>query len=335
MLAAVAVALLFPGSALAQEESAYQRGRDARLAGDPATAVELLDEYPKTHPGEPDALTQLGYAYLALGRLGEAEEQFNAVLRSAPNYTDAAEGLALIEQRRRNGEARRGFVLLEGALSALDGDLQDWNEIGVVLGTPIASRDSLDLRGSWYERFGLRDVELAALYTHRAGEDTWLRVGASGTPSADFRPEVALTAGIDRRITRGPNATVVGVDAAWRRFPAQDVFNVSPAITRYFGNTGEVSVTARANALIAEGDAMRLGGSLRADYAPAQRTRAFLGVAAGPDTDLGVVTDTYSVFGGGEVPFGDRLSLTGSIAREWRDGPADRTEFRLGLKVGW
>ena len=83
-----------------------------------------------------------------------------------------------------------------------------------------------------------------------------------------------------------------------------------------------------------EGDRLRVGGSLRGTWEPGDRRRLFAGVAAGPDTDLGVVTDTWSLFGGGELPIGARISVVGSLAREWREGPADRTEFRIGLKVG-
>ena len=330
----VALAVLTPSGLMAQEATSYDRGVEARLAGDPAKAVPLLEQWLAGHPEDVDARVQLGYAYIALDRPRDAETQFRTVLASAPNYTDASEGLAQIERRRSPGSDRPGFILFESAIAALDDGQEDWNEAGVLLSLPAATRDTFDLRGTWYERFGLEDTEVAALYTHRASDDTWLRFGAGGAPAADFRPEIGLSAGVDHRLADGPAATVVGVDAAWRKFPAQDVFNVSPAITRYLGGAGSFSLTARANALVAQGDKMRLGGSLRGDYAPGGGKRAFVGVAAGPDTDLGVVTDTYSLFAGGDVPLDESVSLTGSIAREWRDGPADRNEFRIGLKFG-
>ncbi len=331
-LAAV-ICLLDPSTGLAQDATAYERGVEARLSGDAAGAVPLLEQWLAENPDDVDARVQLGYAYLALGRLEDAERQFRTVVARTPEYTDASQGLAEIQRRRARGDKRQGFVLFEGAVSTLAGGLQDWRETGVVLSVPVAQRDTFDVRGVWYERFGFDDVEIGALYTHRAGDNTWLRMGASGTPSADFRPEIGLTAGVDHRLSEGPSATVIGFDAAWRSFPAQDVFNISPAITRYLGGTGDFSLTARANALVAEDDSLRIGGSFRGDFAPGDRSRAFLGIAAGPDTDVGLVIDTYSIFGGGEVPLGDTVSITGSFAREWRDGPADRTEFRIGLKV--
>ena len=258
------------------------------------------------------------------------------MLAVAPDYTDAQQGLAAIAQRRTDGGDARsaGFVLIEGARSNLDSGARDWREAALTLLVPIAQRDTLELRGAWYDRFGLEDIEAGALWTDRAADDLWLRLGASATPSADFRPRTAITAGADKRLGNGPSPTVIGLDAQWRRFPAQDVWSLTPGVTQYFGSEGAISLTARANLLLAENDDLRIGGSLRADWLPAPQARAFIGAAAGPDTDLGVVTQTRSLFGGGEVPLDGHLSLTGSLAREWREGPADRTDFRLGLKLG-
>ena len=318
-----------PLQAAAQQQTSYERGVEQRLAGNNEEAVASLREWLAEHPQDADARVNLGYALLALDRFAQAEAEFRAALAIAPDYADASQGLALISTRR---EARRAFVLVEGALSELDGALPDWREAAATLVAPVGANDTIELRAAWYERFGLEDTEAALLYTRRIDADTWLRIGAGGAPSADFRPKTAFTIGADHRVGRGANATVFGGDIHWRRFPAQDVWTVSPSLTQYLGSEGTFSITARANGVIAQGDNLRLGGLLRGDYAPAPKTRAFIGASAGPDTDLGIVTDTYAVFTGGEVPLGGPLSLTGSLAREWRDGPADRTDFRLGLK---
>lgn len=332
MRLALAIALLAAATPAFAQDSDYDRAVALRQAGDAAAAAALLEARVAAQPDDVDARVQLGYALLALGRPAEAEAQFEAVLAQSPEYADARDGLALA-QARKEGERREAFVLVEGALSDLPAGIDDWHEAGVTLALPVAASDTLELRASWFERFGLEDTEAAALYTHRAGTDTWLRVGASVAPGADFRPEIGLVAGVDRRLAGGPQATVVGLDAQFRSFPAQDVFSLSPSITQYLGD-GSFFLTARALALAAEDDRLRVGGSLRGAWEPGDRRRLFAGVAAGPDTDLGVVTDTWSLFGGGELPIGARLSVVGSLAREWREGPADRTEFRIGLKVG-
>jgi hypothetical protein len=73
---------------------------------------------------------------------------------------------------------------------------------------------------------------------------------------------------------------------------------------------------------------------LRGDYQPHERHRLFAGVADGPDTDLGVVTNVTSLFGGVEFPIAGRISLTTSLAHEWRSVGSDRTELRAGIKAG-
>ena len=335
LLGMSAIALVAGAPVFAQDASAYERAVAARQAGDAATAERLLGEWLAADPGDVDARVQLGYALLSLGRPEEAADQFRAVLAAAPDYADARDGLALATRRLEPvRDDRRGFVLVEGALSDFSDPICDWQEAGVTMALPVAARDTLDARGTYYRRFGFDDVELAAGYTHRAGKDTWLRFAASGTPSADFRPEIGLGAGIDQRVVSGPAATVLGLDASWRRFPLQDVWTVSPAITQYFGGNGAFSLTARADAVVPDGQDLRIGGLLRFDHRPDERRRAFVGIASGPDTDIGRVVTTRSVFGGGELPLGEALSVTGSVARDWRDGPLDRTEFRIGVKAG-
>jgi YaiO family outer membrane protein len=325
--------LCLPGGLCAQQSANdYERAVAARLAGEPAAAERLLRAWLVEHPGDADAQVQLGFALLALGRNEDARDAFAAALAIAPDYTDARSGLATANARLA-GEARPAFIAMHAAISALPDPAEDWREAGIALSVPIARAGTLDTGATVYDRFGLTDTELLAGYVRRVGEDTWLRVGAGVTPDTDFRPELSFRAGLDQRVSRGPAATVLGLDAGWRRFPLQEVWNVSPAITQYLGGDGAFSITARADALQAEGDDWRLGGSLRADYAPAPQMRGFAGIAAGPDTDLGVVTDTRSVFGGVEVPVSPRLSASGSIAREWREDATGRTDLRVGLKL--
>ena len=313
--------------------SAYDRAVAARQADRPRDAVALLEPWLADHPGDVDARVQLGYALLSLGELDRAESEFRRVLATSPDYRDASDGLAAIARRRAEPRPQRGFVLVEGAIDTVAGSAQDWNELGIALSAPLGERDTLDLGANWYRRFGIDNTSLSGLWTHRAADDLWLRLGGLATPEAVYRPKVALTGGLDYRVTGGADPTVLSLDARWEEFPLQQIWTIAPAATRYFGG-GRFSVTARASGVVAEGDRLRIGGLVRGDYVPSDRTRFFLGAGAGPDTELGVVTNTRSLFAGGEVAVSGRISLTGSIAREWRDGPGDRTEFRLGVKTG-
>lgn len=310
--------------------SDYDRAVAARLADDPALAVSLLEPWLAERPDDADARLQYGYALLALGRFDEAEAAFQAVLAIAPDYADAQTGLTLVRQRRASPkETRQPYVIADGSLSDLEGGQSDWHEGGITLALPVGSSDTMELRGNWFERFDLKDTELSVSYTHRATDDLWLRLAGSATPDADFRPEVGIIAGFDYRLGRNAVATL---DAGWQRFPLQEVLSLRGGLTRYFGG-GRFALSAFARAVLADGGDPLLGGSLRADYLPRERARLFVGVASGPETDLGEVRDTTSLFGGGEIPLTDDISLLGSLAREWRETGADRTEGRLGVKL--
>ena len=323
------VVILMSAYPLQAQDSLYDRAVAARLADQPDLAGEMLEEWLADHPGDADALLQYGYALLAQNRLDEAEMAFRQVLAIAPQYADAHEGLAVLAERRSTPKPqRRASLLLEGAVSDLESDQKDWHELGINASLPVGDDSTIDVRGAWLERFGAEDTEFAALLTHRAGADLWLRFGGSATPSADFRPEAGLTAGLDYRL--GSN-TVASMDASWQRFPLQDVWTLRPGIARYFGG-GRYALTLLGSVVAVEGDRTLLGGSVRADYIPSDRTRLFLGVASGPETDLGQVRDASTIFGGGEVPISDTISLLGSVAHDWRDVGADRTEGRLGVK---
>ncbi|GGD65184.1 YaiO family outer membrane beta-barrel protein [Aurantiacibacter arachoides] len=329
LLLACSAALALPGAAIAQAND-YEQAVELRRT-DPAAAAALLERWLDAHPGDTDALVQYGYALLTLGQLAEAEQAFAAALAIAPGYTDASEGIALIAARRADRqETRRGFALVEGALSDLGSGQRDWHELGAVIGAPVGLLGTLEGQVRWFDRFGAEDVELGALYTHKAGENLWLRAGASATPSADFRPEIGLAAGLDYRLAPSSVATL---DVSWQRFPAQDVVSLRPGFTQYFGG-GRYALGVFGRAVFVDGDAL-VGGSVRADWLPADRTRAFVGVASGPETDLGEVRDTTSLYGGGEVPLSATVSLLGSLSREWRATGADRTEARLGVKLAF
>lgn len=326
-LAAFMVAL--PVAAWAQEAgNGYEAGVAARQAGRPAEAKRLLEAWLAEHPEDVDARLQLAYAELALGNRAAARAGFEAVLRRAPDYADARAGLALVSARDA-ATAERQF-LLEGALSDLSGPAAGWSEIAGDLSVPVAENLTLGARAAHNRRFGLDDVELTGRIGWRASDAVWLRAQAGFTPEADFRPELAIGGGVDLRLTTG-NATVLTFDGEYQRYPLQEVVSIHPGLVQYLAD-GRAWITLRGIGTIADGGALQAGALLRGDYAPADGWRLFAGAANGPDTDLGVVTRVTSLFGGVEAPLGDRFGIIGSVAQDWREAGADRTEFRLGLK---
>lgn len=321
---------VLPVPAAAQQPTLYDQAVAARQAGDHAEAVALLDRWIAEHPQDSDALVQRGYAHLALGRTERAKADFAAALAIAPDYADAREGLALARDRR--AEPGPGFLIAGGAWSALEGDRPDWWEASLNGEAPVSERVAVGGRVGWFRRFDLEDVELEGRVAARASDNLWLRASVGGTPSADFRPQVALAAGGDLRIADGPRATVLSLDAAWQQFPLQEVTTVTPGVTQYLGD-GRVWATLRGIGIVPQGGELEVGILGRIDYAPADRQRYFLGAVNGPDTDLGIVSRVTSVFAGGELPLTGRLSLLPSLSHEWRELGGDRTELRIELKA--
>ena len=318
--------------AASQETTAYEAGVAARLAGQSQEARRLLREWLADHPSDVDAQLQLAYAELALGNLDAAQSGFEAVLRQAPEYADARQGLEAVAARRTLGnEANRGYALIEGAISDLSGGARDWREAAIEVGVPLSADTTVIGRATYYRRFAAEDVELNGQVVWRASENLWLRVLGGVTPHADFRPELTIGGGLDHRL--GANSkTVLTLNGSYQRFPLQDVVTVSPGLIRYVsGDRGWF--TLRGIGTVADGGPLRVGALIRGDYVPAERWRLFAGASYAPDTDLGVVTRVTSLFAGGEAPLGDRFALTGAVARDWREGGFDRSELRLGIKV--
>jgi YaiO family outer membrane protein len=222
-------------------------------------------------------------------------------------------------------------LLIEGALSDLQGPASNWHEVALDFEVPAGTRVTVGGRAAYFRRFGRNDVELVARTGIHPSDDLWLRIFAGGTPKADFRPEIELGGGFDLRLSRGA-ATVLTFDAAYQRFPLQDVVMINPGAVQYLRG-GDAWITLRGIASLVDGGPVEVGGLVRVDYVPKENWRLFGGVASGPDTDLGVVTRVTSAFGGLEVPVGHRFSLTGSLSREWRNSGPDRSEVRLGLKA--
>lgn len=331
LLAGVAACLIFlPLPLAAQDANDYQQAVAARAAGEHARAVALLDAWIANHPVDSDALVQRGYAHLALGQTAQAQADFEAALAVAPSYTDARDGLAILRQRQ--SAEPRGFVVAGGAWSALTGNRPDWWEATLSGEAPVSQNLSLGGRVSWFERFGIENVELEGRVAARAAPNLWLRASLGGAPSADFRPEIAAALGADLRVAEGPQATVLSLDTSYQKFPLQDVVTVMPGVTQYFGD-GRLWGTLKGIGIVPDGGALELGVMGRLDFAPDDRQRYFAGAVRGPDTDLGIVTRVTAVFAGAELPLAKRLSLLPSVSHEWREVGGDRTEFRIDLRA--
>ncbi|MFL9839337.1 YaiO family outer membrane beta-barrel protein [Sphingomonas sp. ST-64] len=334
----------------------YQAAVSARLAGDPARAVALLQPIVAANPGNADAQVQLGLANLALGQLDAADTAFRAALSVAPDYADARIGLARIAQRRGDiagarralepvdpanadaAELRRQLAAtptqirwqldVEGSLSDLSGPQADWTEAAAQLRYHMSQSGTVGARVEYARRFGRSDVygEMTVEGALGDGLRGYLSLGATVDP--DFRPEWQLGLGGSARLRSGPYATLLTLDARQARFALGDVQSVSPGVEQYVG--GRFWVTGRWINLFDERGRHRSGYSIRGDLQATDPIRLFLGYSDAPDTDEGIVVPVRSVFGGVAIDVSSRATLRVSLAHENRATGADRTQFGIG-----
>ena len=340
--------------------TAYEQAVAARQRGEPAEAVRLLEPLTAADPRDADAQLQLGYAYLALGRLDEAQRAFDATLAVAPAYADARLGLARVAQRRGdraaalreldaidpgNAEARTLRAQMEHApaefawaldvdlsYAAVEGPQPDWKEGAVQLRRRLNERTALAGRAEVSRRFGTTDVYLEGLVDQRIGERARVYVLLGGTPDAGFRARWQAGAGGSVRVSDGGSATVLTLDLRHAEFGTGEVQTVTPGIEQYLLG-GRAWLTARWINTFDDSGRHLSGYLLRGDVQPREGLRLFAGFSDAPDTSEGAVIDTRSYFGGLSVDVSEQVTARLSAAHEDSDTGADRTQLGLGLGV--
>ncbi|MGC2767331.1 MAG: tetratricopeptide repeat protein [Candidatus Acidiferrum sp.] len=123
-----------PSPAQKNEQQAAGPLRAAQSAlkqGDPDDAIRILSEYLQTHQQDSSARVALGQAYAMAGQTNRAEEEFQTVLKAAPeNYVALA---ALGEIYNRGGQPKLAEALLGRAVKASHGLPQIRIEWAVIL----------------------------------------------------------------------------------------------------------------------------------------------------------------------------------------------------------
>ena len=359
VLAAAALAWAVPAAAQTPEDD-YRAGVEARLAGDPAAAAERLSRVVAVEPANADAHLQLGLAWLALGRLDDAQASLARTLEIAPDYADARIGLARVAQRRGDraaalaeldrlppgnaeadelrrrltapGEpaATRWRLDVDGTYSLVEGDQPDWRDAYVTLGYRPTDETAIALGIEASSRFGRSDVYGELRVDHRFTDDVSLYVLFGGTPEADFRPEWQVGVGGAWRVSGGGSATVLRLDARQAEYRSGDIQTLTPGVEQYLLD-GRVWLTGQWINIFDETGDHHGGWLARADALPRDDLRVFVGLADAPDVSEGVVVDTTSLFGGISWDVTERTTLRLSLAHEDRESGFDRTTFGLGL----
>lgn len=335
--------------------SLYQSAVADRLAGRPEAAVIKLEQVLAARPDDVDARLNLGLALLALDRLDSAEAAFRGVVERAPDYADAWAGLARVAQRSGDLTAARGFaeqarraapgsaeiaglqaalrpepewrVDLSAARSQLSGGLPDWTETRLSVSRRLAMEWTGGLAVEATERFDDSDVYLEGRLERSVGRGA-AHVALGGAFDADYRPQVALLAGGQMRITGGLDATL---DASIARYPTGTVTGLHPGLAVDLADD-RVRLAARWINVWDENDDYRAGWAATARWQATERFALRLGYADAPESSDGATVDVTAWSAGTDIGLTNRLVLRVGYLAEDRDA-YDREELSLGL--GW
>lgn len=345
-----------PAPAVQVDPQSLYRGAVAeRLAGRPAEAVPRLRQVLALRPDHVDARLNLGLALMALGRLDEAEAALLEVTRQAPGYTDAWIGLARIEQRRGDLASARRLAaeaarldpanaevgLLQGALatpppwrldasaarSRLSGGLPDWTEARVSVSRRLGEGWDVGAAAEVTGRFDNTDVYIEARLD-RAVDGGAVYLALGGAPDADYRPEIALTAGGEVRLTDRIAATL---DASAARYPTGTVTGLHPGVRATLPGD-RIELSARWINVRDENGVRRSGYAAGARWRATDRIALRAGYADAPESSEGATVDVKAWNLGADLDLTERVTLRVGLLSEDR-GAYDREELSLGL--GW
>lgn len=345
--------------AAATADPVLDAARRARLEGRSEEAVEALRGLAAQRPGDADVWLNLGLAYSAAGRLREADEALSTALALAPTYREAQLASARVAWFRGDAALARtrlapllaagdteaqtlktqidnaqretpsqGRIDLSYAESRLSRGLGRWTLASASLSRSSGSGASVALRAERTERFGDVDTYLEAGVS-RASGSTELHAAFGGAPNADYRPEVAVSAGGLRSYSaRGAWTIRAGADAAWSRFGVGDVRSVQPLLVLNRG--GRFDLALRGVATLDERDELRTGYAVRAGWRPAPRLRLELGWADAPESSEGVTIPVTGLSASIQVDVGIANSLRADALHEDR-GVYSRDEVSVSL----
>lgn len=337
----------------ADVQTLYQAAVADRLAGRNQQAVTRFEQVLAARPDDVDARLNLGLALLALGRLDEAETAFRQVVARAPRYADAWVGLIRVQQRRGDLAAARQTAEealvaapADPSLMALRGELQpraDWRldlnlsrsrlPAGLPDWTEVRIGASRSIGGGWRagaavevtERFGERDTYLEGRVDH-VFADGLAYVAVGGSLDADYRPELALLAGGERRLT----GLVAGtLDASVANYPSGTVSGLHPGVRLDLAQ-GRLRLVARWINLWDETGQYRDGYAASARWLATDRLALRAGYADAPESSEGVTVDVRSWHAGLDFVLSDRVTLRGGYVSEDR-GSYEREELSVGI----
>ncbi len=223
---------------------------------------------------------------------------------------------------------------VEAAYSDLSHGLDPWRE-GAVRAAYTWERLTLAGAVEAASRFDSFDAYVESRGDYRFDGASSVYVFLGGTPSADFRPQVAVGAGGAQRLFQDDGiiaAAVATVDLRHARYAAGDVETANPGVEVYLAR-GLGWLTARHINIWDETGRHHTGFFVRADIQPVETLTLFAGYADAPDTSEGVVLQTTAWFAGIAADVDDTTTIRLSLGQELHETGYDRTTVTLSLTL--
>lgn len=339
-----------------QGASPYHYAVTARQMGNSVRAIALLAPWLVRHPDDSDARLQYGLALLDLGRVREAEAAFRIVLLAAPDYDDARIGLARVAQRRGDRTGARAQLVgvslsnkdaaslrrqldepdmlhwglaVDASRTRVSRSQPDWREVDAQ--ASFLPKDGVTLVGrvEASRRFNLDDTYAEGQLVTRLSPSLTTYALVGGTPHAHYRPQWQIGTGGAFTIRSMPDATTITLDLRLADYRSGQITTVNPGIQQDWSN-GLVRASGQLITIVDRGRAS-FGLLGRLDVRATGRLQLFAGAARAPDVSEGIVRQTTSVFGGGELRVGSVASLRLSASRTTVRGGSDRAQLSVGV----
>ena len=355
--------LAAPTAAIAQSADARVVGAiAARDAGRTQEAINRLEALARERPDDAVILRLLGTSYAAAQRYAAAADVLSRAQNLAPadqdialarartalwaqRFAEAAEILdrvAAVEPNNpelpqlrsaiRSAQSARHSFGLAAALGASRvrsrGTTQDWSDasIGLQLGLGWGRAASAEIE--YFYRSGIADTRLSARLDHRIGVIAQGYIGASVTPSPDFRERWSLRGGGEARLGR---TFALTLDARHAVYGTGGVTAIEPGL-RVQTSDGRLSLAFRSINLWDEQGEHRNGWAGRANMNAWSNVAIFAGGASYPDTEAGVTRRVKALSAGSNITLAGGLDLRISAEREVRAQSYRRTGLAIGLR---
>ena len=315
----------------ATAESRLKTARILSWAGRYGEAEALFDRLLTEDPGNLDILVARGSLHYYQSELDQAEAVFTLVLDQAPAYTDARIGLENVRAAIAAEDERLGPVWRVDANyseTRVDGPQPDWQEF-TVRSAYRHKNYSYSAQVSRLDRFDLTDTEVTLGVERVARRGTNVSAHVSFTPSADFRADIGVGAGVSHTFDPkwGP-ILQVGLNYDYDSFDESDVHTVTPSLAAYF----QSGLVLSGRVINVSQDSQFTTGWLTQAYMPlGERFAARIGYAQAPEVINGVALDTTSVFGGVSVKLVKGVELSFNYSNDDREAAFDREGFNVGL----